>query len=184
MLGRGFGMPIGFGFSDPMAAIFREDARLSPNALSLMKLKSPAWAAQPEAAASAADATSSAMQQAQAQQAQVQRVAGLGNSGLGLAGARRPKASMRETFEAAVAQDTALNEFTHHARVHAWLSREALDFKTLNARLYSKVFLTPRADPWLGLAPEDAFSALDNDGVTIISNAPALRPVLGNEIGF
>ena len=37
------------------------------------------------------------------------------------------------------------------------------DMETLNARVYASLFLTPRSDPWLGLAP-DVYSAIEGDG--------------------
>jgi hypothetical protein len=37
----------------------------------------------------------------------------------------------------------------------------------LNERVYAELFLTPSSDPWLGLAPRDAYSALDGDGIKL-----------------
>jgi hypothetical protein len=34
---------------------------------------------------------------------------------------------------------------------------------TLN-EWYAELFLTPSSDPWLGLAPPDVYTALENDG--------------------
>ena len=39
------------------------------------------------------------------------------------------------------------------------------DFVQLNRAIYDKLFRTPASDPWLGLAPADAFVALRNGGV-------------------
>lgn len=64
-------------------------------------------------------------------------------------------------------QDTALNETTLHRQIHQWFADGAVGgFDALNTRVYSELFLTPRSDPWLGLAPPEAFSALENDGLT------------------
>ena len=41
----------------------------------------------------------------------------------------------------------------------------AVDFVKLNRAIYDKLFRTPASDPWLGLAPADAFVALRNGGV-------------------
>ena len=35
----------------------------------------------------------------------------------------------------------------------------------LNARVYANLFLTPDSDPWLGLAPADTFTGLENNGL-------------------
>ena len=36
---------------------------------------------------------------------------------------------------------------------------------SLNSRVYAELFLTPESDPWLGLAPRNQFSALENGGL-------------------
>ena len=54
-----------------------------------------------------------------------------------------------------------------------FVSRESLyfaegttpNFDKLNRAVYDKLFRTPASDPWLGLAPADAFVALQNGGV-------------------
>lgn len=70
-------------------------------------------------------------------------------------------------FEMRMAEDTVKNELVLHQRVHDWLAADALDFESLNARIYAELFLTPRSDPWLGMLPSDAFSGITNDGVVI-----------------
>jgi hypothetical protein len=42
---------------------------------------------------------------------------------------------------------------------------QARDVAVLNEKVYTELFLTPKSDPWLGLKPSDAYSALDHDGV-------------------
>lgn len=37
--------------------------------------------------------------------------------------------------------------------------------RTERGMVYAELFLTPKSDPWLGLKPSDAYSALDHDGV-------------------
>ncbi|MER3495123.1 MAG: hypothetical protein C4323_24815 [Mastigocladus sp. ERB_26_2] len=32
-------------------------------------------------------------------------------------------------------------------------------------KVYAELFLTPSSDLWLGLAPDDVYSAIDHDGV-------------------
>ncbi|RYX81589.1 hypothetical protein EON83_23360 [bacterium] len=39
--------------------------------------------------------------------------------------------------------------------------------ESLNRRVYDRLFLTPRSDEWLGLTSDTAFSALQNDGITL-----------------
>jgi hypothetical protein len=79
------------------------------------------------------------------------------------------------TFENSMTLDTVRNEYLLHRRVHerfveAAASAEATaniaDVDTLNEWVYATLFLTPSADPWLGLAPRDVYTALDNDGRT------------------
>jgi len=49
-----------------------------------------------------------------------------------------------------------------------WLGapRASFAIDALNSRVYAELFLTPESDPWLGLAPQNAFSALDNGGLS------------------
>jgi hypothetical protein len=76
-------------------------------------------------------------------------------------------------FEGAMAEDTVRNEYLLHRQIHGWLgspagSKEAglaRDVGALNERVYAELFLTPNADPWLGLVPRDGYSALERDGV-------------------
>jgi hypothetical protein len=57
-----------------------------------------------------------------------------------------------------------------HAKIHAWLaSGEMLNVDELNRKVYAELFLTPDSDPWLGLAPNDTFTALENNGVVHVS---------------
>ncbi len=65
-----------------------------------------------------------------------------------------------------IAEDTARNEYLLHAHIHEHFAqglseREAVAFTEW---LYADVFLMPLSDPWLGLAPPDAFSALTSGG--------------------
>lgn len=84
-----------------------------------------------------------------------------------------PLPELARTFERAMAEDTVRNEYNFHRQIHAWLaarpgSAEAMfagDVTALNERVYAELFLTPSSDPWLGLVPRDAYSALEGDGV-------------------
>jgi hypothetical protein len=74
-------------------------------------------------------------------------------------------------FERSATEDGLRNEYTLHLILHEWLSMSPApaDVETLNARVYSTLFLTPRSDPWLGLIPDDAYSAIDDEGVVSAS---------------
>jgi hypothetical protein len=71
------------------------------------------------------------------------------------------------TLQNSIALDTVRNEYQLHRRIHEWLAdgkyRPTVD--QLNERVYAELFLTPSSDPWLGLAPADAYTALPNGGV-------------------
>jgi len=70
-------------------------------------------------------------------------------------------------LERSVAEDTVRNEYMLHRTIHDWFVRgEASgDLKAFNQRVYAELFLSPLSDPWLGLAPQDAYSALAGGGL-------------------
>jgi hypothetical protein len=71
-------------------------------------------------------------------------------------------------LQTSIAQDTIQNEYTLHRQVHDWFAvgePAVRNFETFNERVYAELFLTPRSDPWLGLAPADSYSALEADGL-------------------
>lgn len=62
------------------------------------------------------------------------------------------------------AADGARNEATLHRTVHGWYvaGGAAMDaFETLNARVYTELFLTPAGDPWLGLRDPRLWDAIE-----------------------
>ncbi|HEX8551469.1 MAG TPA: hypothetical protein VF681_07910 [Abditibacteriaceae bacterium] len=71
------------------------------------------------------------------------------------------------SFQKALALDSARNEYRMHAPIHAWFAKgeAGADLEKLNARVYDELFLTPRSDPWLGLAPTGLYTALPGDGL-------------------
>lgn len=77
-------------------------------------------------------------------------------------------ARMTRTFRRSVSIDTVRNEYDLHRTVHAWFAQGEAgdDVERLNERVYDELFLTPSSDPWLGLVPGDAYSALDGGGIT------------------
>lgn len=71
-------------------------------------------------------------------------------------------------FQEAMAIDGVKNEYTVHRTIHGWFADETppTDVAALNERVYAELFLTPSSDPWLGLAANDVYTALDNGGLT------------------
>ncbi len=70
-------------------------------------------------------------------------------------------------FEQWMATDTARNQYELRPQLHQWLSTAPTPptLEQLNQRVYTQLFLTPNSDPWLGLRPEDAYSAIEADGL-------------------
>ena len=70
-------------------------------------------------------------------------------------------------FETLMALDTVRNEYLLHSQIHQWFmqGRAIADWQTLNQRVYAELFLTPIADPWLGLLPQEGFAAIENNGL-------------------
>ena len=66
-----------------------------------------------------------------------------------------------------VALDTVRNNYMLRSKILEFLLSSAGRKRTLpevNKWVYAQIFLTPGADPWLGLAPPDVFSAIDSNG--------------------
>ena len=73
------------------------------------------------------------------------------------------------SFEDSMTLDTVRNEYLLHRRIHEkFLDDPQLttNVNALNEWVYAELFLTPSRDPWLGLAPSDVYTALENDGRT------------------
>jgi hypothetical protein len=79
-----------------------------------------------------------------------------------------PMLRLVRTFQESLAVDTMRNEYTLHQTVRRWFAEGlcGVDVEALNERVYAELFLTPASDPWLGLAPAEAYSALDEGGLT------------------
>ena len=82
-------------------------------------------------------------------------------------GAERYFRPMIRELEHSIAEDTVRNEYRFHAKIHEWLATPTPSYSidSLNSRVYAELFLTPESDPWLGLAPRNQFSALENGGL-------------------
>jgi hypothetical protein len=96
--------------------------------------------------------------------------AALDPNAVALIRSKRPSGNVEQVLAAlqrTIAQDSVRNEYTLHQTIHKWFADGAApeSFDALNERIYAQLFLTPRTDPWLGLAPANAWSALDDDGL-------------------
>ena len=66
-----------------------------------------------------------------------------------------------------VALDTVRNNYMLRSKILEFLLSSAGRRRTLsevNNWVYAQIFLTPGADPWLGLAPPDVYSAINGNG--------------------
>jgi hypothetical protein len=91
---------------------------------------------------------------------------------------KRPNGDAKAVIEAiqrTIAIDTIRNEYTLHSQVHSWFATDnpPTAFEKLNEAVYAQLFLTPRSDPWLGLAPMNAWSGLEGDGLSRVETAAA-----------
>jgi hypothetical protein len=69
-------------------------------------------------------------------------------------------------LEGFIALDTVRNEYLMHRKLHSWfLSGFGNDLNSLNEKVYAELFLTPSADPWLGLYSPDTYTAIDGGGI-------------------
>lgn len=59
--------------------------------------------------------------------------------------------------------DGLRNEVAMHRRIHGFFveAPDQVAFDAVNARVYTEIFLTPAADPWLGLRADDAWDAIE-----------------------
>jgi hypothetical protein len=72
-------------------------------------------------------------------------------------------------YETAIPQDSLRNEVLLHQKTHEWFANGTApaDLEKLNEKVYAELFLTPKADPWIGLVPPDAYTGLENAGVVL-----------------
>ncbi len=78
-----------------------------------------------------------------------------------------PLDSLIRSLEADLQSDTLQNQ-NFSIPIHALFAQgHEGDLTSLNRRIYDRLFLTPRSDQWLGLTTDTAFSALQNDGITL-----------------
>lgn len=119
-----------------IAALHASEARLDPSSIAMMRRHQP----------NALKAMRLAMSKTRIEDPMLHLVAG---------------------FERSLAEDTVRNEYTLHRRIHEWFAEGEAgpDLHSLNERVYAEIFLTPASDPWLGLAPAEAYAALENGGM-------------------
>jgi hypothetical protein len=81
--------------------------------------------------------------------------------------AETPMLRTIQNLQRSIAEDTVRNEYLLHTKMHEWFVHGSAptDADQLNAKVYAELFLTPDSDPWLGLVPRDAFTALENNGL-------------------
>jgi hypothetical protein len=80
-----------------------------------------------------------------------------------------PVLRLVRSFEDSMTLDTVRNEYLLHRKIHErFAAGDAVvaDVNQLNEWVYAELFLTPSSDPWLGLAPNDVYTALEQDGRT------------------
>lgn len=64
-------------------------------------------------------------------------------------------------FEEAMALDSVRGMYWFRRQALVWLlERPSMTLADLNERVYAELFLTPRSDAWLGLAPEGVYTGL------------------------
>lgn len=73
-----------------------------------------------------------------------------------------------DDFARLLASDTRLNQFTLRPRARRMLAtlNDPTDLRTFNQRIYADLFMTPLDDPWMGLVPENAYAALEDEGLS------------------
>jgi hypothetical protein len=78
---------------------------------------------------------------------------------------RESLAAMVQAFEKSMAIDSVRNEYELRRQLHEWFVAGAVrDLEPLNERVYAELFLTPRADPWLGLVQPESYTGLERGG--------------------
>jgi hypothetical protein len=92
-----------------------------------------------------------------------------------------PVLRLVRAFESSMTLDTVRNEYLLHRRIHELYAEElkpalVTNVDQFNEWVYSELFLTPSRDPWLGLAPNDVYTALEQDGRTEAAAPVANHP--------
>ncbi len=82
-----------------------------------------------------------------------------------------PMVIMIRNLQRSIGEDTVRNEYALHAQIHQWFATGIApeNLEQLNAKVYAELFLTPDSDPWLGLAPANTFTGLNDNGLVVTS---------------
>jgi hypothetical protein len=73
--------------------------------------------------------------------------------------------AMVQAFQISMTADTVRNEYELHRLLHEWFALGIdRDLESLNDRVYTELFLTPRSDAWLGLVAPEVYTGLENGG--------------------
>jgi hypothetical protein len=81
-----------------------------------------------------------------------------------------PLLRLVNNLQSSISLDSVKNEYQLHRRIHAaFLEQPELAWSVdpLNEWVYAELFLTPSADPWMGLAPGDTYTALPDGGIVV-----------------
>ena len=69
-------------------------------------------------------------------------------------------------FERRMTEEELRNEYVFHGSIHSWLAKAShVAFAGTNDYIYSKLFMTPQSDAWLGLMPTEAITGMAGDGI-------------------
>ncbi len=83
---------------------------------------------------------------------------------LGIKGAELDK--LVNQFEQNLALDTVRNEYLFHSKLYTWMQEgSGSDLNKFNEKIYAELFLTPSADPWLGLYAPEIYNGIENSGI-------------------
>lgn len=70
-------------------------------------------------------------------------------------------------FQSLIALDTVKNQYLLQPKIYTWLLEiPNQNLNNFNELVYSQLFLTPSTDPWLGLVPNDSYTAIENEGIS------------------
>lgn len=82
-----------------------------------------------------------------------------------------PALRMARESQLFIGRDTAFNLHGLQTKLDDWFGAKPvrnehsmMSYDELTERIYSEVFLMPLDDPWLGLSPDDRYTALENGG--------------------
>lgn len=80
---------------------------------------------------------------------------------------RNDMTRLLQSFRESIRLDTVRNEYMLRPLLYSWLMREPIraNLGKFNDEVYTRLFLTPSSDPWLGLVSPEIYTAIDHGGV-------------------